>query len=249
MTSIETMNALYTKTEHKTWELLLSRRMQNVNNEACEMYLEGLQNLKLPLTYIPAYEELNLSIQRYTDWRLVPTTELITSVEYFRMLANRQFPAITSIRPRKELDFYTSPKPDVVHEYFGHGPYLTNKSFTQFMQKLAELATRYSAKQQILLGRLFWFTIEFGLIQTTQGLRVYGAGILPSKTETYHALYDPDVERRPFNLLDILRAPFTAVKKQRIYYIIPDFDLLYAVLEEDLSGILAQAQEMGNRSN
>ena len=243
------MNTLYTKSEHKTWELLLSRRMQNLNNEACGMYLEGLKNLKLPLTYIPSHEELNHSIQQYTDWQLVPTTALITSVEYFRMLANGQFPAITSIRPREEIDFYTSPKPDVVHEYFGHGPYLTNSDFTQFMQKLAELAIKYSSRQQVLLGRLFWYTIEFGLIKTSQGLRAYGAGILPSKTETWHALHDPDVERKAFNLLDILRTPFSAVKKQRIYYIIPDFDLLYSVLEEDLSDVLAQAQEMGNQLN
>lgn len=236
------MNMIYSTSEHKTWELLLSRRMQHINNEACEIYLDGLKHLKLPLSYIPSYKELNWSIKKYTDWQLVPATELITAVEYFRMLANCQFPAIISIRPRKEMDFYTSPKPDVIHEYMGHGPYLTNKSFTQFMQKLAQIATNYSIQQQILLGRLFWFTIEFGLIQTSQGLRVYGAGILPSREETYHALYNPDVERRAFNLLDILRTPFTAVKKQRIYYVIPDFDTLYSISETELSCALAQVQ-------
>ena len=240
------MNTTYSKSEHKTWEILLSRRMQNINNEACEMYLEGFNNLKLPLTYIPGYEELNDSIRQYTDWQLVPTSELITSVEYFRMLANCQFPAITSIRSRKEIDFYTSPKPDVVHEYFGHGPYLTDKNFTRFMQKLAAMAADYSPRQQALLGRLFWYTIEFGLIQTAQGLRAYGAGILPSKTETYHALHNPEVERRPFNLLEVLRTTFSAVKKQRIYYIIPGFEVLYSVLDEDLSDALEQAEKMGS---
>lgn len=234
------MTNLYSKEEDETWEKLLSRRMQDIHDEACDIYLQGLKNLNLPLTYIPSHEELNHSIQKYTDWQFVPTADLITSTDYFRMLANCQFPAITSIRPKNEIDFYTSPKPDVVHEYFGHGPYLTDKKFSRFMQKLAQLAMNYNPKQQGLLGRLCWYTIEFGLIQTSQGLRGYGAGILPSKAETWHALYNPDTERRPFNLVDILNTSFTAIKKQKIYYVIPDFETLYSISETDLSSALLQ---------
>lgn len=237
------MNHLYTRSEHKTWALLLSRRLENIEKEACDIWLEGLANLKLPLSCIPDYQELNQTIQQYTDWKLFPAEELITAVAYFRMLSNCQFPAITSIRPRKEIDFYTSPKPDVVHEYLGHGPYLTNKKMTKFMQKLATLATEYTPKQQVYLGRLFWFTIEFGLIETPKGLRAYGAGILPSQMETWHALSDSAVERRPFDLAEILRTPFSAVRKQRIYYVLPDFDTLYDISRAELSSALAEASE------
>jgi len=239
----------YSKSEHKTWEILLYRRMQTIANEACDMYLQGLKKLKLPLTYIPSYEELNHSIQQYTDWQVVPTTEILSSIEFFQLLANRKFPAITSIRPRNEIDFYTSSDPDVVHEYVGHGPYLIDKHFSEFMQKLAEMAMKYNDQEQILLGRLFWFTMEFGLIQTAQGLRVYGAGIIPSKIETYHALYNPHVERRKFNLLDVLETSFTVIDKQKIYYIIPHFETLYALLETDLSFALNQVQEKQLCSN
>lgn len=225
---------MYTKTDHSTWQVLTTKRRKSLSNEACDLYLKGLNDLHLPSDHIPDHLEMNKLIQRFTAWEMIPTNELITAVDYFKMLAQCQFPAITSIRPNQEINFFTSVKPDVIHEYFGHGPLLINTDFAHFMQRLAQIATTFKTHEQVLLGRLFWFTTEFGLIQTQNGLRVYGAGIIPSETETLHALYNPDVERRPFNLVDILRTPFTAIDKQKIYYVIPGFDVLYSILESDL---------------
>lgn len=242
------MHFKYTKNEHSTWELLISNRMTNLKKEACNLYLTGLHNLKLPTTYIPTYQEMNSLLQGFTNWRIVPTTELITSSNYFKMLANCEFPAITSIRPLHEIDYYSSAKPDVIHEYFGHAPFLINTDYANFMQRLAKLALTRSKKEQVLLGRLFWFTIEFGLIQTEEGLRVYGAGIIPSKSETQHALYDTNVERREFTLTDVLRTPYSALKKQKIYYVMPSFEDLFALSYADLSDDLSRAVQLGSFS-
>jgi phenylalanine-4-hydroxylase len=222
--------------------------MKTLGKEACSLYLNGLEKLKLPTTYIPTYQEMNRILQSFTNWRIVPTTELITSSNYFNMLANCEFPAITTIRPLNEIDYYTNAKPDVIHEFFGHAPFLINADYANFMQRLAKLALTYSIEEQILFGRLFWFTIEFGLIQTVDGLRVYGAGIIPSESETKYALYDANVERREFNLIDILRTPYSAIRKQKVYYIITSFDDLFAISYADLSYDLSRAVQLGSFS-
>lgn len=233
----------YTPDDNKTWSSLLIRRKEALPVEACEIYLQGLENLQLPISRIPRVAEINKLIQPFSEWRMVPRTELISPRSYFKMLAEFKFPVITSIRPRDAIDYYSSPKPDVIHEYFGHAPFLTIAAYANFLQRLAQKAMSYDAEQQILLGRLFWFTIEFGLINTPLGLRVFGAGIIPSKSETKHALYDISAVRKPLNILDILCTPISFLTKQKNYYIIPNLDALYSLLDQDLSPYLSRALE------
>lgn len=239
----------YSVDDNLTWQTLTTKRKKSLANEACDLYLTGLDKLQLPTNYIPNCFEINNLIKRHTNWQIIPTTELITAANFFTMLANCHFPAVTNIRPPHEINFYTNPKPDVVHEYFGHGPFLTNLEYTNFMQKFAQLAINLDARDQVLLGRLFWFTVEFGLIQNNKGLRIYGAGIIPSEGETLHALYNPNVERREFNLIDVLRTPFSVTEKQNLYYVIHDFNFLYELLASDIKSSISKAHQLGNFKN
>jgi len=200
----------------------------------------------LPTHHIPSCHEINCLLKDLTDWRIVPMNDLITSSAYYTMLAHCEFPAITTIQSKKDIEYYANPKPDVIHEYFGHAPFLANTEFANFMQRLAKLSLTYSKSEQALLGRLFWFTIEFGLIQTADGLRVYGAGIIPSHYETQRALYDSNVERKEFNVIDILRTPISATKTQNKYYVISSFDELFALSYADLSHDLSCAIQLGS---
>jgi len=239
----------YSEQENLTWQILTTKRKKSLANEACRLYLTGLDKLQLPYNYIPDLVEINTLIQRHTKWQIIPTTKLITSDNFFKMLSNCHFPAITSIRPYHAIDFYTDTKPDVVHEYFGHGPFLANVEYSNFMQKFAQIAIKFNARDQVLLGRLFWFTVEFGLIETRKGLRAYGAGIIPSEGETQHALYSSQVERRQFNLIDVFRTPFSVTEKQKLYYVINDFNFLYELLDKDIKYSLSKAHELGNFKN
>lgn len=238
----------YTRIENLTWELLLRNRKDKLATEACDIYLTSLDNLKLPLEYVPSFQEMNQLIQKVADWKMIPTKELVTYTDYYTMLANHEFPAITTIRPLEQIHYYENKEPDVIHEYFGHGPFLIHDQFSKFMNNLAKFALTRSSYEQVLLGRLFWFTIEFGLIQTAQGLKVYGAGIIPSQDETWHALHENNTKRQAFNLVDVLRTPIS-YSKHKVYYVIESFNDLYALNDDLLSQALLKARELGNLSS
>lgn len=242
------INSNYTSDDHLTWKVLIANRKSNLEHEACDIYLTGLSNLKLPETRVPSCQEVNDLMSEFSDWRMVPTAELITSSRYYNMLANCKFPAITDIRPSQEIEYYVNEKPDVIHEYFGHGPFLIHTEYSDFMRNLAKLALQFSLKEQALLGRLFWFTIEFGLVQTKDGLRIYGAGIIPSRDESHYALYDSRADRREFNLVDILRTPIIATQKQNIYYVIESLESLYSLNKADLLNALLKSARLGSMS-
>lgn len=235
----------YNQIENLTWELLINNRKKSLAKEACDTYLTGLEDLKLPSTYVPSLQEMNSLIQNFTNWRIVSTTELVTHSNYYRMLANYEFPAVLTIRPFQQINYYENKEPDVIHEYFGHGPFLIHSIFSDFMHKLAKFALTRSPTEQILLGRLFWFTIEFGLIQTTEGLKIYGAGIVPSQDETQNALHSDKVERREFNLVDVLRTPLS-YSKLKFYYVIENFSTLFELNDADLSRALVNAIRLGS---
>lgn len=240
------MKISYTQIEHLTWHLLINERIKNLEKEACDIYLTSFRHLQLPTNNIPTYLEMNKLINIFSNWRMVPVNKLVTASDYYKMLAQCQFPTITTIRSLSEIEFYISEKPDIVHEYLGHGPFLIHPEYSNFMQQLAKIALMFSVKEQILLARLFWFTIEFGLIQTNDGLRAYGAGIIPSQTESQYALFDPAVDRREFNLIDILRTPIVTNRLQKIYYIITSFDCLFALINTELSHALSYAKQKGS---
>jgi phenylalanine-4-hydroxylase len=215
----------FTAEENETWKILINRQMDVIQNRACDGFIEGLKKLDLPRDRVPQCTEVSEVLQASTGWSVVPVAALIPLKTFFELLANRKFPAASFIRIREELDYLQ--EPDIFHELFGHCPMLTNQAYADFVQWYGESALKTTKEVQSILGRLFWFTIEFGLLQSPQGLRVYGGGILSSYAETLYALEDNTPERLPFDLIQILNTQYRYDIIQDRYFIINDLSALF----------------------
>jgi phenylalanine-4-hydroxylase len=234
----------YSEQENATWNELYKRQMPIVESRACQAYLDGLEALGLNEHRIPQCKEVSERLQKLTGWSVAPVEALISFEEFYNLLANKTFPAASFIRIPEHLDYL--PEPDIFHEVFGHCPALTDPDFANFTQAFGKIGLKADPKDRARLARLYWFTAEFGLIDTPQGSRVYGAGILSSKSETIYALESNIPERRPFNMLEALRMPYRYDIMQTLYYVIKDFRTLFEMVEQDLLSLLAEAKSLGN---
>lgn len=233
----------YTEEEDKTWQFLINRQMQVIQNRACDAYLKGLEILNFSRERVPQCKEISKALMCATGWSVEPVPTLIPDDEFFYLLAHRKFPAATFIRRWDEVDYLK--EPDIFHEYFGHCPLLTDPHCANFMQHYGELALKANARQRRYLARLYWFTLEFGLIQTPVGLRIYGGGILSSRGETIYCLEDTKPLRKPFDVIDVLRTPYRIDIMQPIYFVIPDFSTLYELTGLDLFSKIQKAVDLG----
>lgn len=236
-------NAAYTNEENQTWHELITRQLPIVHNRGCNEYIQGLSLLNLPSDRIPQCPEISKVLRDTTGWALEPVAALIPFEQFFQLLANRKFPAATFIRRRNEMDYLQ--EPDIFHEIFGHCPMLTNPACADFTHMYGEMALKASKEDRAMLAKLYWFTIEFGLIKTNLGNRIYGGGILSSKNETIYALEDSSAQRKPFDVLEILRTPYRIDIMQPIYFVIDNFDTLYHLIDMDLFKIIQQARQLG----
>lgn len=233
----------YTAEEDSVWRDLYARQIQVIENRACEEYIEGLRLLDLPNDHVPQCKEVSDSLTKATGWGIQPVAALIPFDEFFTLLANKKFPAASFIRTREELDYLK--EPDIFHEVFGHCPLLTNQVYADFIQKYGELGLKATQKERVLLARLFWFTIEFGLINTKNGLRIYGAGILSSKEETIYALENSTPQRKKFSPLDALRTPYRYDIKQSIYFVIDSYRDIFDLIQTNIMGLIRESQQLG----
>lgn len=228
----------WTETENNTWKTLISRQYETVQNRACDEYLAGLIELQLPHDRVPQLHEVN-KILKKTHWEMVPVHGTVLITEFFTMLKNRQFPVANFIRTPEELDYLQ--QPDVFHEFFGHGPLLLNPIYANFMQWYGSMALECSGKKRKILSRLFWYTIEFGLLQTSNGLRIFGGGILSSYAETLFSLESDKPTRLPFNIETVLKTDYDYQVIQPNYFILENltqlFELQSSVLLRQLSDI------------
>ena len=222
----------FTPEENQTWQILYERQVNVVENRACDEYLAGLKKLAMPHDRVPQCAEINEVLQEQTGFSVVPVETIIPLESFFTLLANRQFPAASFIRLREELDFLQ--EPDIFHEYFGHCPLLTHPAYADFVQWYGEIALTTTRQAQSLLGRLFWFTIEFGLLQTANGLRIYGGGILSSYQETFYALENPAPQRVPFQVEKILHTPYRYDEIQNCYFVIDSIETLFHIKAENI---------------
>jgi phenylalanine-4-hydroxylase len=235
--------ATYSDEENKVWHDLIVRQTPLVQNRACDEYLQGLDILNLQQDRIPQCPEISKALQSTTGWVLEPVPALIPSEQFFHLLANKKFPAATFIRNRDELDYIQ--EPDIFHEIFGHCPLLTNKPLSEFTQTYGKLCENANADERDMLARLYWFTVEFGLINTKKGLRTYGGGILSSKSETPYSI-DSDIPlRKPFDVIDVFRTPYLIYILQPVYFVIDSFDVLFELTEMDLIGLAHEAKQLG----
>lgn len=234
----------YDAEENATWGILYNRQRPIVAEYACSEYLKGLELLGLSPDHIPQCKEVSDVLNSLTGWGVEPVEALISFTEFYKLLERKRFPAASFIRIRKDLDYIQ--EPDIFHEIFGHCPLLTDQAFADFSQAFGELGLRAPKEHRARLQRLYWFTVEFGLIQTEQGPKAYGGGILSSKGETIYSVTSPIPERKPFNAMDILRTPYRYDIMQTTYFVIESFNDFYQLLEKDLLAMTLEAAELGD---
>ena len=229
--------------ENKIWSGLIQKQLCLLKGRACDEYLHGLELLNLPCERIPQLNEINSVLINTTGWQVKQVPSLINFDEFFRLLANKQFPVATFIRSNQEFDYLQ--EPDIFHEIFGHCPLLTNPAFAHFTHTYGKLGYAASKEDRAFLARLYWFTVEFGLVKTPDGTRVYGGGVLSSPGETIHALESDDCVQMPIQPLDALRTPYRIDIMQPIYYVLESFDSLFDIAEMDIMALVRQAKKMG----
>lgn len=234
----------YTEEENSVWHDLIMRQHDIVKSRACDEYLQGLDILNFSNDRIPQCYEMNEKLSKATGWTVEPVEALIPTDYFFQLLSSKKFPAACFIRKREELDYLQ--EPDIFHEFFGHCPLITHPIYADFMQKYGKIALEANEADRDLLGRLYWFTIEFGLIKTAKGLRCYGGGILSSKEETIYAIDSNIPQRKSLNNgLDALRTPYRIDILQPIYYVIDNFQDLFDLLNDDIIGRIQKARQLG----
>jgi len=233
----------FSKEEDDVWHALYTRQIKLLEGRACKEFSNGVRELKLNPNKIPQLDEVSLELKRTTGWSIVPVEALISFKEFFDLLANRSFPAATFIRRIEDLDYLK--EPDIFHEVFGHCPLLTHKPFANFTERIGILGQSMTKQERVMLARLYWFTVEFGLITTPEGLRIYGGGILSSKGESIYALESSIPVRETFDLLTILRTPYRYDEMQKKYFIINSFDELFELVNTDLRMAFSEAKRHG----
>lgn len=237
----------YSEAEHQVWITLYERQAALLPGRACDPFLKGLEALDLHRAGIPDFARINEELQRLTGWTVVAVPGLVPDDVFFEHLANRRFPAGQFIRKPEQLDYLQ--EPDVFHDVFGHVPMLTDPVFANYMQAYGQGGLRALGLGRLHnLARLYWYTVEFGLLGTAQGLRIYGAGIVSSHAESIFALDDPSPNRLGFDLERVMRTPYRIDDFQQVYFVIPSLqELLDVTTGTDFGPLyrrLASAQDI-----
>lgn len=233
----------YTDAEHEVWRDLITRQLKIVEGRACQQFLDGLDILQLSQDRIPQPVEVSKTLMERTGWRVEPVPALINFDRFFKLLSQRRFPAASFIRSRDEMDYLQ--EPDIFHEIFGHCAMLTHPAFAQFTEAYGHAGVAAEHKDRVMLARLYWFTVEFGLLNTDQGLRSYGGGINSSPGETVYALESDKPFRKPFDPVEALRTPYRIDIYQTVYYVLNQMDDLFEVAQSDLHQLIRQARALG----
>ncbi|CAH6839328.1 Phenylalanine-4-hydroxylase [Vibrio chagasii] len=218
--------------EDAIWHDLVKRQLDVIDDRACEAYLHGLTLLDLPLDRVPQLPEINKVLKETTGWQVQPVPALIDFDRFFDLLANKKFPVATFLRTRDEFDYLQ--EPDFFHEIFGHCAMLTDPDFAAFTEQYGKLGQAATSKQRGYLARLYWFTVEFGLVKEGDKLKIYGGGILSSPAETNYALEGDLAVRERFDLQTVLRTPYRIDIMQPKYYVINDLAELFQISQENL---------------
>ncbi len=223
----------YTEADHDTYRRLYARQLQQLPGMACDEFIAAVRELGAP-ERIPRFEAISERLMKATAWQIVGVPGLIPEEAFFALLAARKFPVTDWIRKPEEFDYVV--EPDVFHDLFGHVPLLFNPVFADYMQAYGAgglKASRLDACE--LLARLYWYTVEFGLIQTKAGLRVYGAGILSSAGELRHSVTSREPKRIAFDLKRLMRTKYKIDSYQSSYFVVESFDELFAATAPDFT--------------
>jgi phenylalanine-4-hydroxylase len=232
--------AAYTPREHAVWDMLFERQARMLPQRVVPEFIEGLDVLRMTKAGIPAFDELSERLMKRTGWQVVAVPGLVPDRVFFEHLANRRFVAGRFIRTPEQIDYLQ--EPDIFHDVFGHVPLLAHPVFADYMQAYGEGGLRADAFDSIgRLSRLYWYTVEFGLIREGDALKLYGAGIVSSHGESIFALDDPSPNRLGFDLKRLMRTKYRIDDYQQTYFVIDSFeDLLRQTLETDFGPLYAE---------
>ena len=226
--------------EHAMWNTLFAKQTAMLPGRAADAFLRGIDVLKLSRPGIPDYRELNAKLMAATGWQIIAVPGLVPDAVFFDHLANRRFPAGNFIRMPEQSDYLQ--EPDVFHDVFGHVPMLADPVFADYMVAYGKGGLRslgFGALDH--LARLYWYTVEFGLIKQPNGLRIYGAGIVSSYAESIFALEDPRPNRIAFDLLRVMRTHYRIDDFQQNYFVISSIDeLLTVTVKTDFAPLYAR---------
>ena len=230
----------FTADEHANWDNLFARQSAMLPGRAADAFMRGIDVLKLSRPGIPDYRELTAQLMAATGWQIIAVPGLVPDAVFFDHLANRRFPAGNFIRTPEQSDYQQ--EPDVFHDVFGHVPMLADPVFADYMVAYGKGGLRslgFGALDH--LARLYWYTVEFGLIKQPNGLRIYGAGIVSSYAESIFALEDPRPNRIAFDLLRVMRTHYRIDDFQQNYFVISSIDkLLTVTVETDFAPLYAR---------
>ena len=220
----------YTPEDHEVWSLLCARRLQDLRVRGSRLFLEGAEAIGLSADRVPDLSDVNARLAARTGWAAVPVKGFVPAAQFFASLAARRFPTTVTVRPKSELDYL--PEPDIFHDVFGHVPLHAHPHFADFLQGFGRLAAAARTEQDVTrAARLFWFTVEFGLIREEGREKVYGSGLVSSHADCAHAL-GPGCDRRPFDLDAVMAQPFEIDRLQDVLFVIESFGQLFEAVDE-----------------
>lgn len=229
----------YTNDDHDVWAALFERRTRALGELGSELYLRGAERVGLCPDCVPDLRVVNEKLAPVTGWRAVAVSGVLPAPEFFRCLAARTFPTAVRLRPRAQLDH--AGEPDIFHDVFGHVPLNASPAFGDYLQRFGRIAARAEREAQIQgMARLYWFTVEYGLVREGEGgaVKAYGSALLSSGAECAHAL-GPACERRPFSVPAVLAQPIAVGEPQPVAFVVDTFGLLFHAAQEaaELLGI------------
>ena len=233
----------YTAEDFGVWKVLFERQIPHVKEHASKLYLEALDIVGFNADEIPDFEKTTAILQEQTGWQIVTVPELVPQKEFFEMLINKRFPATCWLRTMEELNYIE--EPDMFHDVFGHIPLLVNPAYALFMQSFGELAMKWidDAEAIAILARVYWYTIEFGLLNEDEQCKIFGAGIISSIGEMAHVLYSRDSVKMPFNINKMLNTPYRIDTLQPTFFVMDSFEQLCSAIpgiDAGLSKLLSE---------
>jgi phenylalanine-4-hydroxylase len=220
----------YSDDDHDVWGILYRRRMDQLRHNGSRIFLDGADLIGLDERRVPDLAAVNQRLWARTGWSAVPVTGFLAAPEFFRCLAERRFPTTVVVRTREQLDYL--PEPDIFHDVFGHVPLHAHTVFADFLQAFGAVAAEAESEADIqAMARLFWFTVEFGLVREAGMVKVYGSGLISSHGDARNALSDA-CERRPFSLDAVISQPFEIDRLQDVLFVVDDFEELFVATRE-----------------
>ena len=219
----------YTEEDFAVWKGLYEKQMYNLQGKVVDEFNQGIAHLNFNADEIPNFEKINNKLLALTGWSIKTAPNLAEADLFFEQLSKRRFTSTCWLRSMEEFDYLQ--EPDMFHDVFAHVPMLCNKKYTDFFHKIGQLATSFHNQEAIkMLQRLYWYTIEFGVLQTKDDLKIYGAGIISSVGEINN-VYGGLAQIKPFNIQEVLHTPFEIDKVQPLYFYVESFDQLQKALD------------------